>query len=407
VTRRPQSMQMMPLGHLVIDPKSIAYGVLKPGPHDSDGVPLIRIKDLAAGTIDTSELHYITPKLHREFKRTELEGGEVLISIQGTVGRVAIVPSTLTGANISRTLAVLRPRSLSLAKWLLYVLQAPSTVRQIEHAVTGSTRDSLNLADLRIIEVPNTEEPERVRIVAEIEKQFSRLDEAVANLRRVKANLKRYKAAVLKAAVEGRLVPTDGGWRRAKLGDVALSIRNGFSKKPDAKQGTRIFRISAVRQMELVTSDVRYLAGPPADYDRFLVEAGDVLFTRYNGNRDYVGVCAKAPSGLPTTVYPDKLIRVRVPNSVLLPEFLVIAAATGDARAYIESKIRTTAGQSGISGSDLKSLPIHIPTLAEQHRIAVEAQTRLSAILQAEAQTDTNLLRAHTLRQSVLQRSFE
>ena len=46
-------------------------------------------------------------------------------------------------------------------------------------------------------------------IVAELEKQFSRLDEAVANLQRVKANLKRYKASVLKAAVEGRLVETE------------------------------------------------------------------------------------------------------------------------------------------------------------------------------------------------------
>jgi len=50
---------------------------------------------------------------------------------------------------------------------------------------------------------------EQQRIVDEIDKQFSRLDEAVTNLKRVKANLKRYKAAVLKAAVEGRLVPTE------------------------------------------------------------------------------------------------------------------------------------------------------------------------------------------------------
>mgnify|MGYP003645720804 CR=1 FL=1 len=49
------------------------------------------------------------------------------------------------------------------------------------------------------------------RIVAEIEKQFSRLDEAVANLKRVKGNLKRYKAAVLKAAVEGELTEQ---WRK-------------------------------------------------------------------------------------------------------------------------------------------------------------------------------------------------
>ena len=52
----------------------------------------------------------------------------------------------------------------------------------------------------------------RTHIVAEIEKQFSRLDEAVTNLKRVKANLKRYKAAVLKAAVEGKLTEE---WRKA------------------------------------------------------------------------------------------------------------------------------------------------------------------------------------------------
>jgi hypothetical protein len=45
--------------------------------------------------------------------------------------------------------------------------------------------------------------------VAEIEKQFTRLEAGVAALRRVQANLKRYRAAVLKAACEGRLVPTE------------------------------------------------------------------------------------------------------------------------------------------------------------------------------------------------------
>ena len=63
------------------------------------------------------------------------------------------------------------------------------------------------------------------RIVAEIEKQFSRLDEAVANLKRVKANLKRYKAAVLKAAVEGKLTLPINRWKSKLLGDVITSIQ--------------------------------------------------------------------------------------------------------------------------------------------------------------------------------------
>ena len=183
---------------------------------------------------------------------------------------------------------------------------------------------------LRQLSVPLPSEDEQDEIVAELEKQFSRLDEAVANLQRVKANLKRYKASVLKAAVEGRLVETEDDWTRAKLGDIALSVRNGYSSKPDADSGTRIFRISAVRPMELTVDDVRYLSGAPADYGTFLTEEGDVLFTRYNGSRDYVGVCAQVPTGLPPTVYPDKLIRVRVPTDQLLPAFLVISASTGE-----------------------------------------------------------------------------
>jgi len=58
---------------------------------------------------------------------------------------------------------------------------------------------------LKKFHFPLAPEAQQKRIVAEIEKQFSRLDEAVANLKCVKANLKRYKAAVLKAAVEGKL----------------------------------------------------------------------------------------------------------------------------------------------------------------------------------------------------------
>jgi type I restriction enzyme S subunit len=92
--------------------------------------------------------------------------------------------------------------------------------RFVEHALRFTVQDVLRhavgdipgISKSHILEheisLPR-EGTEQERIVAEIEKQFSRLDEAVANLKRVKANLKRYKAAVLKAAIEGRLVETE------------------------------------------------------------------------------------------------------------------------------------------------------------------------------------------------------
>lgn len=64
---------------------------------------------------------------------------------------------------------------------------------------------NLNLGLVKKVEVPFAPLNEQRRIVAKIEELFSDLDAGVATLELAKANLKRYRAAVLKAAVEGRL----------------------------------------------------------------------------------------------------------------------------------------------------------------------------------------------------------
>ena len=80
-----------------------------------------------------------------------------------------------------------------------------------ESVASGTTFLELSGAKAKLIPIPIAPLDEQKRIVAEIEKQFSRLDEAVTSLKRGKVNLKRYKAAVLKAAVEGKLTEQ---WRK-------------------------------------------------------------------------------------------------------------------------------------------------------------------------------------------------
>ncbi|MGN6555188.1 MAG: restriction endonuclease subunit S [Verrucomicrobiota bacterium] len=74
------------------------------------------------------------------------------------------------------------------------------------------------------------------RIVAEIEKQFTRLEAGVAALRRVQANLKRYRAAVLKAACEGKLVPTEH-----ELSKSEVRIKKDEAKSPKSRASTSSF----------------------------------------------------------------------------------------------------------------------------------------------------------------------
>ena len=95
-------------------------------------------------------------------------------------------------------------------------LEAYTNYVRLEPYVTGTTRPKLTQAALNRIPLPLPPLPEQHRIVAEIEKQFTRLDASVAALKRAQANLKRYRASVLKSACEGTLVPTEAELARAE-----------------------------------------------------------------------------------------------------------------------------------------------------------------------------------------------
>lgn len=391
----PWSWRFMALGKTGRYINGLAF---KPSDWGDEGLPIIRIQNLTDRT----------KPLNRTSRRVDaayvVHPGDILVSWSATLD--AFIWDRERALLNQHIFKVVPDESAVTRKFLFYTLKkAIAEMVKSEH-LHGSTMKHINRGPFLAHEVGIPSIAAQEEIVAEIEKQFSRLDEAVASLQRIKANLKRYKASVLRAAAEGRLVATRGNWQQSKLGDVALSVRNGYSGKPDAEAGVRIFRISAVRPMELGLDDVRFLSGKLAEYGSFLAVEGDVLFTRYNGSRDYVGVCALVPAGLPPTVYPDKLIRVRVPPSILLPSFLVIAASTGQARDFIESKIRTTAGQSGVAGSDIKAIPLAIPCVDEQEAIVAEVDRRLSIVRELEAEVDANLKRAQALRQAILAKAF-
>lgn len=371
------------------------------------GIPLIRSMNVHFDGFRRDGLAFLDEEQARALKNVEVRAGDVLLNITGaSIGRVTVAPTAMDGARVNQHVCIIRPDQHLDSSFLRWYLAAPSQQRLINGIESGATRQALTKEKILGFEVPLFPLSRQREIVAEIEKQLSRLDDAVANLKRVKANLKRYRASVLADAVEGDLAGDRAEWRNVHLGDIAISVRNGISIKPVGESGTRILRISAVRPMTLDLDDVRYLGQPLDNFDSFRLAAGDVVFTRYNGSVDLVGVCAAVPELLEPTVYPDKLIRIRVPSDVLLPAFLVIAASTGEGRAFIGSRIRTTAGQAGVSGADIKGIPLRVPPLAVQRRIVAEVDRHLSIIREVEAEVDANLKRAQALRQAVLARAI-
>ncbi|WP_078489075.1 restriction endonuclease subunit S [Streptomyces sp. Mg1] len=124
------------------------YGVLVPQYSDS-GVRFIRVNDLLdlAGRADS--LAKIPDELSSQYARTVTRPGDVLLSVVGTMGRSAVVPPQLAGANVARAVASLRTRHEVSPELLATWLTTPSFLRQASD-VTGSdtAQPTLGMEDL-------------------------------------------------------------------------------------------------------------------------------------------------------------------------------------------------------------------------------------------------------------------
>jgi type I restriction enzyme S subunit len=390
---------------------SMKNGIYKPASeYADDGMPCLRMYNIDAGSIVWRDIKRMRISAE-EYAEYGLHDGDLLVNRVNSrelVGKSACIPASLESSVFeSKNIRVRIDQSKALPKFINYQLFARGTryfASNAQQVVGMASISQKQLADFPIV-LPDLDEQRY--IVADIEKQFSRLDEALVGLKRTRTKLDRYHRSVLAAACNGSLVGIDGSrWPRQTLGEIATTIRNGYSGKPDAQEGTRIFRISAVRRLKLDSDDVRYLNGPISQYEENRVRPGDVLFTRYNGTRNWVGVCAVVPSSIPPTIHPDKLIRVRVPDEILAPNMLAVLASSGAGRAHVEARIRTTAGQSGISGSDLKTLPLAIPPRDVQGAILLELARKLSVVDQLNAEVANAVSKIARLRNSILSKAF-
>lgn len=384
-------------------------------------------------------------------------------------GKTTVVPELPDSICFGSTeFHVIRPETGVDPRWISNFLLQHEIRRLAQRSMAGGVGQMrVPGSFVEELNIPVPPQAEVQRIFAELDELLPDLDKAVASLERVQEKLALYRAAVLKVAIEGNLtaewrhhhpalepaaellnrvldarrnhweeeqlrkfahagtvpqknwkakyrepvgpdvthLPTlPKEWCWASLDQLSLEIRNGCSIKPSAEKGVPILRISAVRPLSLNLDDVRYLSDKP-EYEEFRVESGDILFTRYNGTKSLVAVCAVVPALSSVILHPDKLIRARLVNGIN-GQFIAIAANVRSSRQFLEARIRTTAGQAGVSGSDLRQMPVPLAPLAEQEIVAGEVADQLSIIEHLETDLQSKLKGALAIRESVMQRSF-
>jgi type I restriction enzyme, S subunit len=141
--------------------------------------------------------------------RQWVKPGDVLVSLtRPNLNAVAIVLPELAGAVASTGFDVLRPEGV-IPEWVFNRVRSQAFVSDVCEDVQGVVYPAIRPADVRRHNLPIPPVQEQRRIVEAIDSYLTRLDDAVASLERVQTKLKSYRASVLKAAVEGRLVPTE------------------------------------------------------------------------------------------------------------------------------------------------------------------------------------------------------
>jgi len=352
-----------------------------PGDDVPTGIPLIRVGDVQnGGTVGKPHMR-ISSQVHEEYRRTELKGDELLITLVGKPGACVIARPSMRGWNVARALAVARLRAPSLRPFVKAVLEGPVMRSIISGMLNTTVQPTLNLKEIRSLPVPVPDDLREAQRIGEVSELFNaRID----LLRQTNATLESIAQAMFKswfidfdpvrAKVEGRepegmdaataalfpaefeesvLGPIPKGWKPGCIGDLADVIDCLHSKKPELlPQGRPYLQLGNIRDDGLLdTSTVTYVSD--TDYEKWTsrieVREGDCVIT----NVGRVGAVAQIPAGFCAAMGRNMTaIRLRADNTY--PSFLIELLLSPWMRAEIER--RTDVGTI-LNALNVRSIP--------------------------------------------------
>jgi type I restriction enzyme S subunit len=386
--------------------------------------------------------------------------GDTVISMANSyelVGKVALARNPPAATSIGGFISIIRPVADCDPKFLYHQLASAET----QEVLRRSSSQTVNIANLSVyrilpLELVLAPLPEQHRIVFAIESYFSRLDDAVAGLERVERNLKRYRASVLKAAVEGRLVPTEAelarsegrdyepawvlldrileerrlnreraggrgkkysdpavpdpsrlpelpqGWCWATVQQLSTKVVDGVHKKPSyVEAGIPFVTVKNLTAGPGISFDhLKYIS--PEDHKEFVrranPEEGDILISK-DGT---LGVVRAVRTRRDFSIFVS--VAMVKPALRSMTDYLEVALSAPQVQRQMVPK---GSGIQHIHLEDLREDCVPLAPLAEQLRIVIEVQRQLSIAEGLVGLAESTKIRCQRLRQSILRSAFD
>ncbi len=151
---KSHSVQTTKLSELCERNAPITYGILQPGPNLPAGVPYVRPSEIHNGSIDLPAIRRTSPEIAKKYAKSVIRSGDLLITIVGTIGKVAVVPEELDGGNITQSSARIRVDSSKAdPTFVATFLRSHLAHREYDRHRLGVAVERLNLHHVRDLEI--------------------------------------------------------------------------------------------------------------------------------------------------------------------------------------------------------------------------------------------------------------
>jgi len=407
-----------PTGMLGDVAESMKNGIYRPASiYADDGVACLRMYNIDAGRVVWRDIKRMRLS-ESEVADYQLLPGDILVNRVNSrelVGKAAVIPEGLEPVVFqSKNIRLRLDQRKAYSKFINYQLLLNGIrhfSRNAQQVVGMASISQKQLADFPVV-LPPVRDQER--IVAEIEKQFSRLDEAVGNLKRVKANLKRYRTAVISdaiggASLAGTVCSTPWDWH--EIHELAAKESNSITDGPFGSKlktehytvsGPRVIRLQNVGDGVFVDEKAHISPEHFASLSRHWVYPGDLVIAALG---ETLPRACLVPNTLGPAIVKADCIRFK-PGGQVLSKYLMYALNAVQTRRVTKARLHGV-GRPRLNLGEIKSIVVPVPPLSTQDVIVGEVERRLSMADEMEAQVDASLQRAERLRQAILKRAFE
>ncbi|MBN2906683.1 MAG: restriction endonuclease subunit S [Rhodobacteraceae bacterium] len=183
------------ISDLCSEGRAICYGIVQPGRHVEGGLPILRVANLRGDRIDTSDVMRIDPEIEKKYKRSRIQENDVLVSLVGSMGQVAIAGKEIEGWNVARAVGIIPATDRHHAEWIRYSLQSREAQQFIADHANTTVQATFNLRDLSRLPIPYPDEAARKDILSIL----TALDNKIELNRRMSATLEEMARALYRS----------------------------------------------------------------------------------------------------------------------------------------------------------------------------------------------------------------